>query len=36
MAHLKDGAILQICMDWKHQWELLSATRNIGLSQLNQ
>ncbi|QTH20101.1 DNA modification methylase [Rhizorhabdus wittichii] len=35
-AHLKDGAILQICMDWKHQWELLSATRNIGLSQLNQ
>ncbi len=34
-AHLKDGAILQICMDWKHQWELLSAGRRVGLSQQN-
>lgn len=34
-ANLKDGAVLQICMDWKHQWELLSASKNTELSQLS-
>jgi DNA modification methylase len=30
-----DGALLYICMDWRHIWELLNAGRNINLSQLN-
>lgn len=32
---LKNGAILAVCMDWKHLFELQSAARAVGLSLLN-
>ncbi|MHC4406426.1 MAG: site-specific DNA-methyltransferase [Planctomycetota bacterium] len=30
-----DGAILDVCMDWRHLYELLTASRNAGLPLLN-
>ena len=30
-----DGAILFVCMDWRHTWELTSAARNTGLELKN-
>lgn len=39
LGHLSDccvdGALLYICMDWRHLWELLNAGRNVNLSQIN-
>lgn len=34
-AHLKDGAILHVCMDWRHFGELLAAAREAGLALIN-
>ena len=31
----RDGAILFVCMDWRHQYELLTAARKADLTQLN-
>lgn len=33
--HCKDGAILYICMDWRHVRELLDAADELGLEQKN-
>jgi DNA modification methylase len=33
VAH--QGALLMVFMDWKHQFELLTATRRLGLAHLN-
>ena len=33
--HLVDGAILHVCMDWRHQTELLAAARRVDLVQKN-
>ena len=30
-----DGAVLDVCMDWRHLHELLTAGRNVGLRLLN-
>ena len=35
MPHLKDGAVLDLCMDWQHLSELLSAIVGKGLSLLD-
>lgn len=35
LPHLKDGALLALCMDWRHLFELQSAVRTAGLSPLN-
>lgn len=35
IAHLQDGGIAEICMDFRHLPELFEAVRNIGLSVLN-
>lgn len=35
MAHLKDGAVLDICMDWRHIGELLAALKANGLTVIN-
>jgi len=35
LPHLKDGAVLDICMDWRHLGELLAAIEQNGLSLLN-
>jgi DNA modification methylase len=35
LPHLKDGAVLDVCMDWRHLSELLSAIEGNGLSVLN-
>jgi len=34
-AHLIDGGIAALCMDWRHVFELLTAIRHVGLSLLN-
>jgi DNA modification methylase len=34
-AHVRDGAILFICMDWRHLFELLTAGREAGLELKN-
>ncbi len=31
----RDGGILFVCMDWRHQYELLTAARRTDLTQLN-
>lgn len=35
LPHCKDGAVLDLCMDWRHLGELLSAIENNRLSLLN-
>lgn len=35
LPHLKDGALLDICMDWRHIAELLAALEENGLALLN-
>ena len=35
LPHLKDGAVLDLCMDWRHQNELLAAISGNDLSLLN-
>ncbi|GFZ98798.1 methyltransferase [Blastomonas marina] len=35
LPHCKDGAVLDLCMDWRHLGELLSAIEGNGLSLLN-
>lgn len=35
LPHLKDGAVLDLCMDWRHLGELTAATDANSLSQLN-
>ena len=35
LSHLKDGAVLDLCMDWRHMGELLAAIDANGLSLLN-
>src|SRR6185369_7604660 len=30
-----DGAILFVCMDWRHVWEMTSAARHLGLELKN-
>ena len=35
MLHVKDGGLAYVCMDWKHQRELLTAADNLGLRQMN-
>lgn len=35
LPHCKDGAVLDLCMDWRHIGELLSAIEGNGLSLLN-
>ena len=34
-AHLKDGAVVDLCMDWRHLGEMLEAIEANGLSLLN-
>jgi DNA modification methylase len=34
-ASVRDGAILFVCMDWAHLFELQSAARQVGLTQKN-
>lgn len=34
-AHLKDGGVLALCMDWRHISEIMDAIRANGLSLLN-
>jgi DNA modification methylase len=34
-SHCVDGAILDVCMDWRHIGELLTASRRAGLQYLN-
>lgn len=34
-AHAADGAIIDICMDWRHLKELLTAAENANLTLLN-
>lgn len=33
--HSSDGAIVFVCMDWRHIWELLAAGRSVGLTLKN-
>jgi DNA modification methylase len=33
--HISPGALVYVCMDWRHQWELLSASRAAKLNLLN-
>jgi DNA modification methylase len=35
LPHFKDGAVLDLCMDWRHIGEMLSAIEGNGLSLLN-
>ncbi|WP_340586904.1 DNA methyltransferase [Erythrobacter alti] len=35
LPHCKDGAVLDLCMDWRHLGELLSAIEGNGLSLIN-
>ena len=35
LPHLKEGAVLDLCMDWRHLGELTEATEANGLTQLN-
>lgn len=35
MRYCVDGAILFVCMDWRHTWELTSAARAVGLELKN-
>ncbi len=35
ILHVADGGLIYVCMDWKHQRELLTAADNLGLQQLN-
>jgi DNA modification methylase len=35
VPHLKDGAVLDLCMDWRHLGELLAAIESNDLSLLN-
>ena len=35
LPHCKDGAVLDLCMDWRHIGEMLSAIESNGLSLLN-
>lgn len=35
LPHLKDGAVLDLCMDWRHMGELLGAVEANELSLLN-
>lgn len=35
LPHLKDGAVLDLCMDWRHLGELLGAIEGNALSLLN-
>ncbi|MGE0774200.1 MAG: DNA modification methylase [Sphingomonadaceae bacterium] len=35
IPHMADGAIIDICIDWRHQYELLCAARAVGLSLKN-
>lgn len=35
LPHLKDGAVLDLCMDWRHMGELLAAIDANGLTLLN-
>ena len=34
-THADDGAIIDVCMDWRHLKELLVAVENVGLTLLN-
>jgi DNA modification methylase len=34
-SHLVDGGLAYVCMDWKHQIELLTAADSLGLRQMN-
>lgn len=35
LPHCKDGAVLDLCMDWRHLGEMLTAIEGNGLSLLN-
>lgn len=35
LPHLKDGAVIDLCMDWRHMGELLASIDANGLSLLN-
>jgi len=35
ISHLADGAVIDICIDWRHQYEVLCAARAVGLSLIN-
>lgn len=35
VPHVKDGAVLNLCMDWRHMGELLNAIEANGLTLLN-
>jgi len=35
LPHCKDGAVLDLCMDWRHLGELLSAIEGNGISLIN-
>lgn len=35
LPHLEDGAVLDLCMDWRHMGELLAAIEANGLTLLN-
>lgn len=35
LGYLKDGAVLALCMDWRHLFELQSAINRCALKQLN-
>jgi DNA modification methylase len=34
-AHLKDGAVVDLCMDWRHMGQMLAAIEANGLALLN-
>src|SRR5262249_23652340 len=34
-AAVMPGALLYVCMDWRHAFELLRASRQVGLAQAN-
>lgn len=34
-AHLRDGAVIDLCMDWRHMCEMLAAIEANGLTLLN-
>ena len=35
LAHLRDGAIVDLCIDWRGMYPLVSAARKVGLVQQN-
>ncbi len=35
LPHLKDGALYYCCMDWRHNYELISASKSVNLKYIN-